>query len=176
MGGKVICDNLDKGKIMDIFEFAKEKEQLSRDLYQQMAKKAPDEGLANIFNMLADEEEHHIEVVEKLQHDTEHDVAETTVLSDAKKAFEKIRDGAKNFSFDVSEEDVYAKARDIEEESMNFYKEKAGDVDADWKKNIFLKLADEEKKHFHLMSNICDFVSRPDTWLEDAEFYHLEKY
>jgi rubrerythrin len=43
-------------------------------------------------------------------------------------------------------------------------------------KEIFLKLADEEKKHYFLLENIIDFVSRPQKWLENAEFYHLDEY
>jgi hypothetical protein len=37
-------------------------------------------------------------------------------------------------------------------------------------------LADEEKKHMILMENLIEFVSRPDTWLENAEWYHLDEY
>ena len=44
------------------------------------------------------------------------------------------------------------------------------------KKRIFQKLAEEEKKHYFLLENIIQFVSRPETWLENAEFYHLEEY
>lgn len=35
---------------------------------------------------------------------------------------------------------------------------------------------EEEKKHYFLLDNIIEFVSRPEQWLENAEFYHLEEY
>jgi hypothetical protein len=37
-------------------------------------------------------------------------------------------------------------------------------------------VAGEEHKHYLLLERIIDFVSRPEQWLEDAEFYHLEDY
>ena len=43
-------------------------------------------------------------------------------------------------------------------------------------KDVFLKLADEEKKHYFLLGNIIEFISRPEHWLENAEFHHLEEY
>jgi rubrerythrin len=41
---------------------------------------------------------------------------------------------------------------------------------------IFHKIADEEKKHYLILQEIIDFVSRPQTWLENPEWYHLEEY
>jgi rubrerythrin len=54
--------------------------------------------------------------------------------------------------------------------------EKANEVTEEYQKEIFQRLADEEKKHYFLLENIIEFVSRPETWLENAEFYHLEEY
>jgi rubrerythrin len=102
-------------------------------------------------------------------------LAETTVLSDAKDVFAKMRESVQSFNFDVSQTKLYRKAREIEKQSRDFYLEKANEV-KESQKEIFLKLADEEKKHYFLIDNIIDFVSRPETWLENAEFYHLEEY
>jgi len=54
--------------------------------------------------------------------------------------------------------------------------EKAHEVKEKYQEELFLRLAEEEKKHFFLLKNIVEFVSRPETWLENAEFYHLEEY
>lgn len=37
-------------------------------------------------------------------------------------------------------------------------------------------MAGEEKRHFFILENIIDFVSRPQSWLENAEFNKLEEY
>lgn len=68
------------------------------------------------------------------------------------------------------------KAQDIEKKSRDFYLDKCTIVELQYQKELFLKLAEEEKKHYFLLDNIIEFVSRPETWLENAEFCHLEEY
>jgi rubrerythrin len=110
-----------------------------------------------------------------MKEDIAPDLAETTVLSDAKDVFAKMRESVQNFNLDASQTELYRKALKIEKQSRDFYLEKADEVEKT-QKEIFLKLADEEKKHYFLLENIIDFVSRPKTWLENAEFYHLDEY
>ena len=59
---------------------------------------------------------------------------------------------------------------------MDFYQEKAGQMEEEYQREIFTALAEEEKKHFFLLENIIEFVSRPRNWLENAEFHHLDEY
>ena len=161
---------------MDIFEFAKEKEKYAEEFYRDRAAKSPDKGLAEIFLLLANEEKKHFDMIEKMQAEAPPEIAETTVLSDATAIFEKIREGAMKFSFDRSELELYKEAQKIEQNARDFYLEKAEQVEVQAQKAIFIKLAEEEKKHYFLLDNIIEFVSRPQQWLENAEFYHLEDY
>lgn len=161
---------------MNIFDFAKEKEKYAEEFYRDRAAKSPDKGLTEIFLLLANEEEKHFELIEKMQADAPVELGETNVLADATQIFEKIRQGAKKFSFDKSELKLYKEAQNIEQNARKFYLEKAKEVNSPPQKDIFLKLAEEEKKHYFLLDNIIEFVSRPQRWLEDAEFYHLEEY
>jgi rubrerythrin len=160
---------------MNIFEFAMEKEKYSEDYYRRLAGKSNNKGLETVFNMLADEEAKHYKIVSDMKEDIAPDLAETTVLSDAKDVFAKMRESAQSFNFNATQTALYRKALNIEKQSRDFYLEKADEVEKT-RKEIFLKLADEEKKHFFLLENIINFVSRPETWLENAEFYHLDEY
>lgn len=160
---------------MNIFEFAMEKEKYSEDYYRRLADKTSNKGLETIFNMLADEEAKHYKIVSDMKEDVAPDLANTTVLSDAKDVFTKMRESAQKFSFDISQTELYKKAQDIEKQSRNFYLEKAKEAEGT-QKEIFLRLAEEEKKHYFLLENIIDFVSRPQTWLENAEWHHLDEY
>jgi rubrerythrin len=166
---------LPKDGDMNIFEFAMEKEKYSEDYYRRLAGKSNNKGLETVFNMLADEEAKHYKIVSDMKEDIAPDLAETTVLSDAKDVFAKMRESAQNFNFNISQAELYRKALNIEKQSRDFYLGKANEMEKT-QKEIFLKLADEEKKHYFLLENIIDFVSRPETWLENAEFYHLEEY
>jgi rubrerythrin len=161
---------------MDIFEFAKEKEKYAEEFYRDRAAKSPDKGLAEIFLLLANEEEKHFDLIEKMQAEVPAELTETTVLSDATDIFEKIREGAKKFSFDRSELELYKEAQKMEQNARDYYLDKADQVEVQAQKDIFIKLAEEEKKHYFLLDNIIDFVSRPQQWLENAEFHHMEDY
>ena len=160
---------------MNIFEFAMEKEKYSEGYYRQLAAKSNNKGLEAVFNMLADEEAKHCKIVSDMKEDITPDLVETAVLSDAKDIFAKMRESAQNFDFNISQTELYRKALQIEKQSQDFYLVKANEAERAHKE-IFLKLADEEKKHYFLLENIIDFVSRPETWLENAEFYHLDEY
>jgi rubrerythrin len=161
---------------MDIFEFAKEKEKYAEEFYRDRAAKSSDKGLTEIFLLLANEEEKHFDLIEKMQTETPAEIAETSVLSDATAIFEKIREGESKFSFDKSELELYKEAQKIEQNARDYYLDKAEQLEQQQQKDILLKLAEEEKKHYFLLDNIIEFVSRPKQWLEDAEFYHLEDY
>jgi rubrerythrin len=161
---------------MNIFEFAIEKEQLSEQYYRQLAQQAPHKGLVSILTMLADEEHDHVEVVSKMKDGVPVKVADTILLTNAKTIFAKMRQSKEKFKFGDSQIDLYKKAQDIEKESRSFYRLKAQEAENPSHKAIFNTLAEEENKHYFLLENIIEFVSRPQTWLENAEFHHLEKY
>jgi rubrerythrin len=161
---------------MNIFEFAMEKEMLSEQYYRKLAESAPHKGLVSIFTMLADEEHGHYEVVVKMKQGVPAEVADTILLTNAKTIFAKIRQSREKFKFGDTQIDLYRKAREIERDSRAFYRQKAVESQDPRQKAIFNTLAEEENKHYFLLENIIEFVSRPQTWLENAEFHHLEQY
>jgi len=161
---------------MDIFQFAMEKEKYSEDYYRQLATETNNKGLRKIFNMLADEEAKHYTIVEQIKSKIPERVCKTDVLSDAKDIFEQTKQAADKFNFEESQVETYKKAQDIEKDSREFYLQKADEVEDHCQKGIFRKLAEEENKHYFLLENIIEFVSRPEQWLENAEFHHLEDY
>lgn len=161
---------------MDIFEFALEKEKLSEDYYRRLAGKTANKGLRAIFVMLANEEARHRVIVSKMKEDADAEVSQTDVLSDAKEVFMEMREAVEKFNFDISELELYKRAQDIEDKAGKFYSQKAREVDKEQQKEIFLSLAEEEKKHYFLLDNIIEFMLRPERWLENAEFVHLDEY
>ena len=161
---------------MDIFEFALEKERLSEEFYRKLSESAPHKGLVSIFTMLADEEHGHFEVVSKMKEGVSAEVPDTILLTNAKTIFAKMRQSREKFKFGDSQIDLYKKAQDIEKDARSFYRQKAKESEDPRHKAIFNTLAEEENKHFFLLENIIEFVSRPQNWLENAEFHHLEQY
>ena len=160
---------------MDIFDYAMQMEKDGEDYYRQLAQQTENKGLKNILTMLAEEELKHYHAVEKMK-TKGLQMAQTTILADAKNIFVQMKETGEKYDFDVKQTALYKKAQDIEKQSEDFYREKANEVEEEYQKGIFLELAEEEKKHYLLLEGIVQFVSRPETWLENAEFYHLEEY
>jgi rubrerythrin len=159
----------------NIFEYAMQMEKDGEDYYRQLAQKINNNGMKTILTMLADEEVKHYNAIEKIKKQNTQ-IAESAILTDAKNVFVQIKESGESFDFDINEAELYKRARDIEKKSRDFYAEKAGKVTEEYQKKLFLKLADEEQKHYVLLENIIEFVSRPEQWLENAEFFHLEEY
>ncbi|MCF7954264.1 MAG: ferritin family protein [Phycisphaerae bacterium] len=157
---------------MDILEFALEKERLSREYYQQLAAKIENVGLHNILQMLADEESNHCHVIKSMRSHIPAQLTKTNVLREAKDIFSRIKKSVDQFDFSISEAQLYREARDKEQKSMEFYRQKAQEVEDEAQKKIFLKLADQEQKHLKVIDNICEFVEAPQCYLENAEFVH----
>ena len=161
---------------MNIFEFAKEKEKFSEQYYHELAEKTTNKGLSHICTMLAEQEANHLKIIQEMQNKNAEIPAETDVLKNAKEVFESMRKSAEKFDFKISELEMYQKARDIEQESKEFYLEKAEEVEDERQKEIFYKLAAEEEKHYSIIENICDFIDRPNWFLENAEMYRFDDY
>ena len=145
------------------------------DYYRELAEKAGNKGIKTVCTMLADEEVKHYNVIGKMK-TTKPELAETKIMTEVKNVFLQLKESCEKFDFDDGQAELYKKAQDIEKKSQDFYLEKADEVEQEYQKEIFLKLAEEEKKHFFILENIIEFVSRPETWLENAEVYHLEEY
>lgn len=161
---------------MNIFDFAITMEKEGEQYYRELAAKVSGEGMQKILNMLADDEVKHYRVFEKMKNNEDIGIVETRVLKEAKTIFSRMKEDKIDLAAGSGQVDLYKKAQDLEAKSESFYREKAAEVDDESQKEILLKIADEEKMHFHLLRNITDFVSRPQQWIEDAEFTHLDEY
>ena len=161
---------------MDIFQFAMEKERYSEQYYRDLARRTNHTGLRNILTMLADEEVKHYHVVERMKAETPETISEAPIVEHARQVFEKMRGSSRKFSFNITEVDLYRKAREIEQESKDFYLEQAERAEDPGQKEVFRKLAAEEDKHYYILDNIVSFVSRPETFLENAEMFHHDDY
>jgi rubrerythrin len=161
---------------MNVYEFAMEKEIQSENFYRTLATKATNTGLKKICSMLADEEKAHYRIVEQMSRNAPSEVKESPIPNEAINIFKKMSRSTENFDFDTGQLQLYQKARDNEQESKSFYLEQAEKIDDIRQKEIFRKLAGEEHKHYVLLQNICDFIAKPQTFLENAEFNHINDY
>ncbi len=159
---------------MDIYEYAMQMEKDGESLYREVASKTGNGGLKTILTMLADAEVKHYRLFQNMKKNDKVGMPDSPILNDVKNVFIQMRE-KKQFEADASQIELYKKAQDIEKQSRDFYLDKAEEVVPEQKK-IFLKIAEEEKRHYLILENIIRFVSQPDIWLENPEWYHLEDY
>jgi rubrerythrin len=161
---------------MDIYDFAMKMEKDGEAYYRELAGKTVNKGLRSILNMLADAELQHYRLFHGMKENSPVGAAETPILEEVKNLFVRLKGTEGSQGVDSSAVDLYRRAQAIEEESRDFYRSKAGEAGDENRREVFLKIAEEEQKHYLILENIIDFVSRPEQWLEDAEWYHLDEY
>ncbi|MBU6391316.1 MAG: ferritin family protein [Planctomycetes bacterium] len=161
---------------MDIYKYAMQMEKDGESYYRELTEKIGNLGLKRILTMLADAEVIHYNILLKMKKNEKIGMTDTPILADVKNIFIKMKEEKEITGINISQVELYKKAQQIEEKSQNFYLDKAGEVEDLLQKEIFLKIAEEEKKHFFILESVIDFVSRPQRWLENAEWYHLDEY
>ena len=164
---------------MNIYDFAINFEIESRKLYEKFAEESGNENLRGVFQGLAEEEKRHENILRQLKEDKKIDEVDSDILSTAKKAFELISKDLTDTKDNVlpqQQVDIYKKAKEIEVDSYKFYTDKAEETEIPEVEKVFNRLAKEEKKHEKIIDNIIEMVNRPNTWLEDAEWNHMEDY
>jgi rubrerythrin len=160
---------------MDIFEFAMQMEKDGEKYYRDLAEKVSDEGVSRIFLMMADDEVKHYNILAHMKSGMP-EMESTQVLSKARNIFGELRSKQGSFDFGIAQKDALQKALEIEERSEKFYTEKSGEVKSEDQKALLLRIADEERRHVHLLDHMIEFFNRPSTWLDNAEFSNIEDY
>jgi len=161
---------------MNVFDYAMEIEKEGENYYRDLAKRSENAGMIKIMSWLAEAEAKHYDIFKAMKDDEVPVLAETNLLPDAKQVFLKISKNSTNIKVDISQTDLYRKAREIEKKSIDFYMQKSEEIADQDNREVVLKIAEEEKKHYFLLDNIIDFITRPETWLENAEYNHLDEY
>ena len=162
-------------EIMNIFDQAMDIEKEGEALYRKFSLDASDEGMKRVFTWLADQERKHYEIFKKMKAGKSASIEESTILHDVKDIFAGWKDIAGNIVVKVSEADLYRRALDSENKSVLVYENYAKDSATGQQKGIFLSIAKEEKRHRWILGNIIEFVTKPEVWVENAEFDHLEE-
>lgn len=161
---------------MDIFDYAMQLEKDGENYYREGAARSASIGMKKIMTMLADAEVKHYNVFKQMKEGQPANMPEATILKDVKNVFVSMKEQGDLGGMDGSEIEFYRKAQDIEKKTEDFYLEKAAQVEDAAQKETFLQVAKEENKHYFILDRIVEFVSRPEQWLENAEWYHLDEY
>jgi rubrerythrin len=162
---------------MNVFDFAIKMELDGKAFYEKLAKGTNIAGLQTIFTRLAADEQKHYEIFLALKGQTQATAMEdTTVLEQAKNVFEQLLAQKQTLGPVQGDLEAYRYAMQVEADSFRLYeeaaqKEKNADV-----KNLLLRIAGEEHKHFSIVQNIHEFVNAPNQYLAWGEFSNLDEF
>jgi rubrerythrin len=166
-----------KGGNMDLIKYAIEMEEESKKYYLELAEKcANNEGVKNILKMLAFEHEKHSEAFQFINEDQYQKLENSVSFREVDKLFKKMKADKQTFSCDIDQVDLYKKALDLVRKKYDFYKEALSTVESLDSKKLLKKIVEEEHHQKYVLENLVEMVTRPDKWLENAEFYHFDEY
>jgi rubrerythrin len=161
---------------MDVFGFAMQMEKDGETYYRECASKTASAGLRGILLMLADAETMHFELFRRMQAREEALLPDSALLDRVKNIFTELREREGAGGVRSPEVELYRKAQELERRSWELYESHAAGAVSPAEKLTFERIAVEERRHYRILEGIIDFVSRPEQWLENAEWTHLEDY
>jgi rubrerythrin len=126
--------------------------------------------------MLAVGEETHASIIEQMKRELPAESRDSDMLEDGEILLQRMRDSKEQIDINADELLLYERARDIEFEKERYYSQKARLSTNPMHRKIFEELACEEHKHYVLMGNLCELLTRTQTHIADAEMYHVPEY
>jgi len=165
---------------MDPYDFALQTEKDAEALYRKLAVENPSRGVSAIFTLLARAEVEHYSTILAMKNAQAPQSGCTKILDEAKSIFLMLQDPVAAPFVDQNRAQPYVhqyrRGQELERQSAAFYRDKAA-VETPGIAEIFRRLADEEDRHYWVLHNIIEHVSRPDFgWIEFAEWHHLDRY
>lgn len=162
---------------MNFIDTALELEKRAVRIYRDLADRcATDEGIKKILLMLANDQDKHKQAFEKMLESSCGEPMGAQTFSRTKDLFQRMKEDKKTFTCDLDQLDLYRQARDLILKKHSLYTEMADSVDCPGDKEVLRTIADEERRQSIVLDNIIEMVNRPNTWIEDAEFNHLDEY
>lgn len=160
---------------MNAIDYALKLEKDGKAYYTKQAQCAKDLQLKKLFEMLANDEQRHYEIISGFK-DKNYIYKGTYTFKTTRNMFSEMLKDEKCFEVEVTNLDAYEHAVEMEKESVKLYLDQAKLTSEPSEKETLLKLAAEENKHQIILENLMDFIRKGLDWSESPEFSHLEEW
>lgn len=144
--------------------------------YKKHADLNKDNSLCVIFSLLSKEEENHAALLKSKVDNLSYVLEESTLLSESKQIFKKLDNFKSDIASVPSQLEAYRMALDMEIKSYNLYQNLLAEAADDKSKEIFDYLLKQEDNHRIILEELIKLVTRPEEWVESAEFGIREEY
>jgi len=161
---------------MNIIDYALQMEKDGEAYYRELAAEAEHSSVKQVFEVLADAEAEHYTAFMQMKQNQPVSQSEEQHIARIKTLFTELKESGVQNALSDDQVAAYIKARDIERKSQETYTLKAEELTDPEQKDICLKIAEEEGKHYVILDNLVELLQRPATWVEDAEWRNMEDY
>jgi rubrerythrin len=161
---------------MEILKYALQFELDGEKFYRESALAVNDKNIADILTLLAKEEQKHYRIIKELKKGLKYSPS-SIFISDIKNIFKRMIDTHQTFiKSNITVMEIFEKALKIEDDSIKYYAKKADEIDDAHAKEVLTLLKKQEQAHYSLISSLIEYYERPQLWMEQAEFNHLDEY
>ena len=145
-----------------------------RKYYLEQAELNKDNELNAVFLMLANSEKDHAELLRRYRNDNVLDLADSFIRPEFRSVFRDLNQFRKDHS--AKQLDAYRIACRQEEKSIELYQNMLTEAEGPKDVELFEFLIKQEKEHLTLFEELEKLVTRPEEWVESAEFGIREDY
>lgn len=159
---------------MNTIDFAIRMEREGQKYYLEQAELNKDNELHKVFMMLAEEEKQHIQLLKKRKELEPNILQDKFISPDIKKAFKEIKNFRRNHK--EKQLDIYRLAYTQEEKSIYLYFDLLTKTTNHENVELYTYLIHQEQEHMKLFEDLVNMLTRPEEWVESAEFGEREEY
>ncbi|MBH1939611.1 ferritin family protein [Mobilitalea sibirica] len=161
---------------MELLDLALSLEYDLQGYYRKQAELNEGNSVQAVFTLLQKEEEKHAMILKSYADKIELPLTDSNILSEVQAIFKDLPDFKSEIKIMATQLDVYRLALEKEEQSKEFYQELFDRSSQEQSKKVFGYLINQEDKHCVLLEEFVKRVSRPEEWVESAEFTFREPY
>ena len=159
---------------MNTIDFAISMELEGQKYYLDLAELNMDNELHKVFILLADSEKQHASLLKKYKTKEVLNLNGQFIRPEFKSVFKDLRHFYKEHS--AKQLEAYRIACEQEEKSIALYKDMKSKAESVLEEEIFKYLIRQEEEHLILFEELVKMVTRPEEWVESAEFGIREEY
>ena len=160
---------------MNSLDYAIQLESDGAGYYREQAKLNSGTTLERIFNMLAAEEERH-ELLLKDIGENVFPALPLNELSQNENFFSGLGQLKDEIRDTITQLEIYQFARNMEEKSIALYNELLKDSRDEKERALLMFIEKQERVHADILDELVVRISRPEEWVESAEFGPREEY
>jgi rubrerythrin len=161
---------------MSKLTFAIQMEMDGEQYYASQAEINKGTALYHAFILLAEAEKKHADLLRKKFIDSDSSINDNLTTTESATLFSGKADYMRDDDAVPDQLEVYTVARDMEQKSIDLYREMLTETKDEPNRKLFEFLIKQEQDHYAFFDELITLLRRPREWVEDAEFGPNKEY